>query len=111
MIEVLSPVGSLEALSAAVRAGADAVYLGAKSFSARRNATNFDYSELIEGINYAHQYNVKVYLTVNLEVKDSEMPEVIELIKDSDSKKISDYTQIYNIILLNNCKFKNYYYF
>ncbi len=80
MIEVLSPVGSLEALSAAVRAGADAVYLGAKSFSARRNATNFDYSELIEGINYAHQYNVKVYLTVNIEVKDSEMPEVIELL-------------------------------
>ncbi|MBQ6654712.1 MAG: U32 family peptidase [Erysipelotrichaceae bacterium] len=81
MLEVLSPVGSLESLSAAVRAGADAVYLGAKSFSARRNATNFDYSELIEGINYAHLYNVKVYLTVNIEVKDSEMTEVIELLR------------------------------
>ena len=81
MLEVLSPVGSLESLSAAVRAGADAVYLGARSFSARRNATNFDYSELIEGINYAHLYKVKVYLTVNIEVKDSEMAEVVELLR------------------------------
>ncbi|MBO4218806.1 MAG: U32 family peptidase [Erysipelotrichaceae bacterium] len=81
MIEVLSPVGSGEALTAAVRAGADAVYLGARSFSARRNATNFDYQELIEGINYAHLYNVKVYLTVNIEVKDSEMAEVTELLR------------------------------
>ena len=41
-VEVLSPVGSAESLEAAVRAGADAVYMGAKQFSARRNAENFD---------------------------------------------------------------------
>jgi len=80
MIEVLSPVGSQQALIAAVRSGADAVYLGAKSFSARRNATNFDHSELIEAITYAHRYRVKVYVTVNIEVKEDEFGSVYDLL-------------------------------
>ena len=80
MIEVLSPVGSQQALIAAVRSGADAVYLGAKSFSARRNATNFDYTELTEAISYAHRYRVKVYVTVNIEVKEDELGSVYDLL-------------------------------
>ena len=78
-IEVLSPVGSPESLVAAVRSGADAVYLGAKSFSARRNATNFDEDELLNTVKYCHKRNVKVYVTVNIMIKRKEIAEVIEL--------------------------------
>lgn len=80
-VEVLSPVGSMESLIAAVRAGADAVYLGAKSFSARRNATNFDEAELKETVAYCHIRNVKVYVTVNIMIKESEISQVMELIE------------------------------
>ena len=80
MVEVLAPVGSPESLVAAVRSGADAVYLGAKSFSARRNATNFDDNELSETIKYCHLRNVKVYVTVNIMVKQSELDEAIKLV-------------------------------
>ena len=52
--EILSPVGNEEMLIAAVRSGADAVYLGAKDFSARRNAENFSSEELKNAIDYCH---------------------------------------------------------
>ena len=53
--EILAPAGSLEALEAAVRCGADAVYLGQKNFSARANSRNFDAKELREAADYAHR--------------------------------------------------------
>lgn len=77
--EVLSPVGNVEMLTAACRAGADAVYLGAKEFSARRNAENFDDNELREAIRYCHIRGVKVYLTLNIQIKDSELPSAVDL--------------------------------
>ncbi|MGI6509631.1 MAG: peptidase U32 family protein [Erysipelotrichaceae bacterium] len=80
-IEVLSPVGSPESLVAAVRSGADAIYLGAKSFSARRNATNFDEDELLNTVKYCHKRNIKVYVTVNIMIKEKEIAEVIELLE------------------------------
>ena len=58
--EILSPVGSWEMLYAAVRSGADAVYLGAKDFSARRNAENFEIGELQKVAQYCHIRNVRV---------------------------------------------------
>ena len=63
--ELLSPVGNMECLYAAIAAGADAVYLAGKTFGARAYAANFTEEELIEAINYAHLYGVKVYVTVN----------------------------------------------
>ncbi|MBR2100980.1 MAG: U32 family peptidase [Eubacterium sp.] len=72
-IEILAPCGSRESVFAAVRCGANAVYLGAKDFNARRNAKNFDDNELCEVITYCHARNVKVYITVNTLVSDSEM--------------------------------------
>ena len=63
--EILAPVGSQEALFAAVRSGANAVYLGTKNFNARRNADNFDNFNLSEAVKYCHSYNVKVYVTLN----------------------------------------------
>ncbi len=77
--EILSPVGSWEMLYAAVRSGADAVYLGAKDFSARRNAQNFSEDELLEVIEYCHIRNVKVYLTLNILIKDSELSDALRL--------------------------------
>ncbi len=78
-IEVLSPVGNEEMLYAAVRAGANAVYLGAKDFNARRNADNFSDSALKAAIDYCHIRGVNVYLTLNIQLKDSELQKALEL--------------------------------
>ena len=77
--EILSPVGSKEMLYAAVRSGADAVYLGAKDFSARRNAENFGTDELIDVVEFCHIRGVSVYLTLNILIKDSEMQSALDL--------------------------------
>ncbi|MEN6563338.1 MAG: peptidase U32 family protein, partial [Christensenella sp.] len=71
-IEVLSPAGGEEQLLAAVRCGANAVYLGGKRFNARRNAANFDEAGLGRAVSYCHARNVAVYVTVNTIVLDSE---------------------------------------
>ena len=81
MTEILAPVGGKEQLFAAVRSGADAVYLGAKNFNARRNASNFEDSELSETVSYCHARGVKVHVTLNTLVMDSEIPALIEEIK------------------------------
>jgi len=71
--EILAPVGGEEQLLAAVRCGANAVYLGGKLFNARRNAENFDETDLAKAVSYCHARGVKVYVTVNTIVLDSEM--------------------------------------
>ena len=81
--EILSPVGSWEMLEAAVKSGADAVYLGAKDFSARRNAQNFTNEELKKAVEYCHIRGVKVYLTLNILIKDSELESAFELAKNA----------------------------
>ncbi len=83
VLEVLSPVGSYQALEAAVRSGADAVYLGAKQFSARRNADNFDNQELKSAVAYCKVRGVKVYLAVNIMVGDSELDEALETVRQA----------------------------
>ncbi|MDD6479333.1 MAG: DUF3656 domain-containing protein [Oscillospiraceae bacterium] len=79
--EVLSPVGSAESLEAAVRSGADAVYLGLKEFSARRNAENFTMEELRTACEYCHIRNVKVYLTLNIMIRESELADALSTLK------------------------------
>ena len=81
--EILSPVGNREMLFAAVRSGADAVYLGAKDFNARRNADNFDSVSLKEAIDYCHIRGVKIYLTLNILLKDSETNDALSLAFDA----------------------------
>lgn len=80
-LEILAPAGNEECMKAAVRCGANAVYLGSKSINARRNADNFDNEQLKAAVEYCHQRNVKVYLTANTLVSDSEMKEAYETIK------------------------------
>jgi len=70
--EILAPVGGEEQLIAAVRCGADAVYLGGQNFNARRNAANFAETDLQKAVSYCHARGVKVYVTVNTIVLDSE---------------------------------------
>lgn len=79
-VELLSPVGNMEALQQAVMNGADAVYLGGKRFGARKFANNFDYEEMVSAIKYCHLYDVKIYVTVNTMIFDEEFEEVLEYI-------------------------------
>ncbi|MDD6188999.1 MAG: U32 family peptidase [Clostridiales bacterium] len=81
-IEVLAPAGGDEQLIAAVRAGADAVYLGTGSFNARRNAANFDADALKKAVSYCRGRGVKVHVTCNTLVTDRELPLLYEEIKN-----------------------------
>ena len=75
--ELLAPGGSKEAVIAAVNCGADAVYLGGKSFSARASAANFDDQELAEIIDFCRLRGVRVYIALNTLFKESELSEVL----------------------------------
>ena len=81
--EILAPAGSMEALVAAIRGGANAVYLGAKAFSARANATNFDNEELIKAVSYAHKCGVKIYQTINTLIFDNQFDELVSMVQFS----------------------------
>lgn len=78
--ELLSPAGSPEALRAAVAGGADAVYFGAKSFSARSFAENFDEDAIKNAVRYCRALGVKTYMTVNIQLSDRELGEAAETI-------------------------------
>ena len=80
-LENLAPAGSMEALKHAVAAGADAVYLGCASFSARAGAGNFNEAELREAVAYAHLHHVRVHVTVNTLVKDGELDAVLDVLR------------------------------
>jgi len=82
-IEILAPCGSMESVYSAVRSGADAIYLGAKEFSARASAENFDFQQLKEAVDYCHINRVKVYLTLNTVIFDDELQQVAQTIKNS----------------------------
>ena len=79
--EILAPAGSYEALLAAVRSGADAVYFGLKDFSARRNAENFSLEEMENAVKYCRRNGVKTYLTLNVAVKEKELSDAFLLAK------------------------------
>lgn len=79
--EILAPAGSFEALSAAVRCGADAVYIGGKNYSARQSAANFDTDEMKKAAELCHLHGVKLYLTVNTILLDEEIKGFAEYIE------------------------------
>lgn len=81
--ELLAPAGKLEILKGVIESGADAVYVGGSMFGARAYANNFTEEELLEAIDFAHLRGVKVYLTVNT------------LIKNSEFSKLYDYLLVY----------------
>ena len=81
MIELLAPAGNMEALKAAVESGADAIYLSGKMFGARAYANNFDEQNLKEAIEFAHLRNVKIHVTVNTLVDNSEIPALADYLR------------------------------
>lgn len=84
-IEILAPAGSMESVYAAVRCGADAVYIGGDRFSARANAENFGKNELEAAVDHCHLHNVKVYQALNTLVFDDELEDLLEAAKFSAS--------------------------
>ncbi|MBQ6516341.1 U32 family peptidase [bacterium] len=81
MIELLAPAQTLEHGIAAINCGADAVYIGASAFGARKNAPN-SLEDIKTLVNYAHQFNVKIYVTINTILKDDELKEAQKLINE-----------------------------
>ena len=79
--EILSPAGNKESFISAIHHGCDAIYIGGLKFGARAQAQNFTIDEIIELINYAHLYEVKVYVTVNTLIKDEEFLEAVSFVK------------------------------
>lgn len=79
-VELLSPAGDFECLKAALNNGADAVYFGGTSFSARKFATNFTFDEIKEAVKYAHLRFKKVYITINTLLDDDELDEAMDLV-------------------------------
>ena len=77
-IEVLAPAGNFETMQAAIRAGADAVYLGGSQFGARAYAGNLDQEELFRAIDYVHLHGKHLYLTVNTLLKERELEEGLD---------------------------------
>ena len=82
MREVLAPAGAEEQLAAAVRSGADAVYLGTKNFNARSSAGNFDAAALKSAVAYCHARGVKVHVTLNTLVNDEELTELKNTVRE-----------------------------
>ena len=87
-VELLSPVGSHQSLTAAVENGADAVYFGAGKFNARRRAENFSMQELRDAVEYAHDNGVKVNNTFNILIKNHELRAFFDDIAEAYSKGI-----------------------
>lgn len=79
--ELLVPAGDMESLHQAISAGADAIYLGCKSFGARKFAKNFDNDEIVQAIKLAHLYGVKIYVTMNTLVKDDEVDDFLKQVE------------------------------
>lgn len=94
-LELLAPVGDISSFNAAIENGADALYLGGKSFSARAFTTNFEKEEIADLIKKAHVKGVKVYIVVNTLIFENELNEVIEFLdylylNDADAFIVQD---------------------
>ncbi|MDE7156884.1 MAG: U32 family peptidase [Lachnospiraceae bacterium] len=80
--ELLIPASSLEVLKIAVIYGADAVYIGGEAFGLRAKAKNFSLEEMAEGVEFAHEHNVKVYVTANILAHNRDLPGVREYFEE-----------------------------
>lgn len=101
--ELLAPAGNFSKLKTAVYYGADAVYIGGKSFSLRALSDNFTDEEIGEAVQYAHKSNVKVYVTVNIFAKNSDFDKAREYFKFLYSVGV-DAVLITDIGLIDLCK-------
>ena len=84
MTELLAPAGNVEALDAAIGEGADAVYLGLKSFNARLRSSNFAWREFVGAVQSVHRLGKKIYVTVNTVFEESESEKLYRFLKYLD---------------------------
>lgn len=87
-VELLAPAGDMERLEAAIKFGADAVFLAGDSFGLRANAKNFDKEELKKAVEIAHKNNVRVHVTMNILPHDEDMKGLVEYLEYLDSVKV-----------------------
>ncbi|WP_455257400.1 peptidase U32 family protein [Peptoniphilus asaccharolyticus] len=80
-VELLAPAGGMGSLISAVKAGADAIYLGTDKFSARAKAFNFDREQVKLAVEYAHLRGVKIYVTANILLLDNEIEDAFRLVE------------------------------
>ncbi|MFV0366566.1 MAG: peptidase U32 family protein [Mangrovibacterium sp.] len=87
--ELLLPAGSVDSFRAAIRGGANAVYLGLKQFNARVRASNFGDDQLAAIMQEAHSHGVKVYVTLNTVIKNAELPQLLNFLATLDANKVA----------------------
>ena len=102
-IELLAPAGNFSKLKTAVYYGADAVYLGGKSFSLRAFSDNFTDEELIEEVKFAHVKNVKIYVTVNIFARNSDFEKAVDYFRFLEKIGV-DAVLITDVGLISLCK-------
>ncbi|MBR0140927.1 MAG: U32 family peptidase [Ruminococcus sp.] len=87
-LEVLAPAGDEERFTAAINYGADAVYLGRKTFGMRASPMNFDFEQLVNAVNTAHAKGIKVYLTCNILPRNDEIPQFEQFVREAVEAKV-----------------------
>ncbi len=102
-LELLAPAGNFSKLKTAVYYGADAVYIGGKSFSLRAFSDNFTEEEIVEAVKFAHGKNVKIYVTVNIFAKNSDFEKAAEYFRFLERAKV-DAVLITDVGLISLCK-------
>ena len=102
-LELLAPAGNFSKLKTAVYYGADAVYIGGKSFSLRAFSDNFTDEEIVEAVKFAHGKNVKIYVTVNIFAKNSDFEKAAEYFSFLERAKV-DAVLITDVGLISLCK-------
>ena len=102
-LELLAPAGNFSKLKTAVYYGADAVYIGGKSFSLRAFSDNFTDEEIVEAVKFAHGKNVKIYVTVNIFAKNSDFEKAAEYFRFLERTKV-DAVLITDVGLISLCK-------
>lgn len=81
-VELLAPAGDMERLKTAIKFGADAVYMAGQNFGLRKNAKNFDLQSMKEAVDYAHERNVRVHVTMNIVPHDKDLNGIVDYIKE-----------------------------
>ena len=80
-VELLAPAKNIETAIAAINSGADAIYIGANEFGARKNAPN-SLSDIEKLVNYAHKFYVRIHVVINTILNDEELNQAIKLVKN-----------------------------
>ena len=102
-MDLLAPAGNRSMLTAAVKAGADAIYFGIKGMNMRAAAANFKLDEVSEVVSYCHENNVKAYCTINIIIYESELEKLTEIITKLKEAKI-DAVICWDLAVVKKCK-------